>query len=353
MTKLDFSTYQKQYNHIMRKEKRTAKKKKKIKAKLEAREMYGETLKTYQSLKEELNNIKNQITLSVSNKEDILNDINKNEEHINGLITSLKIHKNDLMKSKSNFFLDLMLDFNILDLFNIILLITLYMSLGFVCGIMINLINGLIFSINFLFSNVIMWGFISSIILDIIFSKMEDNRSIIESFYQFVISMLPIHNKYSFVKLIKQLENLKQDYHELKQKYENYTKYVTEDNSDVKKYEPPKEKIEDGYLLEIAKLINKINKIMNLEDRKKFMTTLTKVTETYKQELEKIILQHGSNHSNDEINLKNNIIKQLAYLELQVDQILYKERKIGILNEDYATTMAIIENGEGRKLLKR
>ena len=182
---------------------------------------------------------------------------------------------------------------------------------------------------------------------------MEDNRSIIGSFYQFVISMLPIHNKYSFIKLIKKLKTLKQDYHELKQKYENYTKYVAEAETDVKKYEPVQEKIEDVLFLEMTKLANKINKIMNLEAREKFMATLTKIVENYKNEKEKIIFKYGTTHSNEEIELKNNIIKQLAYLEMQVNQILYKERKIEMLNEDYANTTAIIENGEGRRLLKR
>ena len=103
----------------------------------------------------------------------------------------------------------------------------------------------------------------------------------------------------------------------------------------------------------MAKLTTKINKIINLENREKFITTLTRIAEIYKHEQEKIILKNGSNHSNDEINLKNNIIKELAYLEMQIDQILYKECKIEILNEDYATITNIIENGESRRLLKR
>ena len=126
-----------------------------------------------------------------------------------------------------------------------------------------------------------------------------------------------------------------------------------EEKENVKTIEPETETIADNYLLEIAKLSTKINKLTNLEARKKFRTTLTRIAENYKQEQEKIIRQNGRNHSNDEVNLKNSIIKQLAYLEMEVDQILYKESKIGILNEDYATTTAIIENGESRRLLKR
>lgn len=241
MAELDFNTYKKQYKYIIKKEKLILRKSNQNFTKIDVKGILSE----YDLLKEELGNLEKRMTSSLSNKEDILIEMDKNEEHINKLITLLEIYKNDLLKSKKNYFFEFMLNFNNLDLLYFLLNITLCFASGLLCGILINLINCLIFQINYIFSNTIIWGFISSIILDGIFSKIfENSQTMIKNIYQFIISQLPLHNKYSFIKLALKLKKLKQNNNELKQIYEKYVKYITDVNPAVKTNELDNKPIE-------------------------------------------------------------------------------------------------------------
>ena len=179
----------------------------------------------------------------------------------------------------------------------------------------------------------------------------EEEGFCIEKIFKITIGNLPFNNRYSFIKVIRKLEKLEKEYNKFNNQYEDYLSYLQNpEKSEVAENIIKTKEVKDLYLLEINKLVDKVKDLPLVEDREKYLKVLEKLTELYKREKERIILKNGRVHSEEEIELGMSVLKQLAYIEMQINSSIYKNKNVNLLSEDYLTTLGKLDNARGKKL---
>lgn len=173
----------------------------------------------------------------------------------------------------------------------------------------------------------------------------------LSSGFKALIGLLPFNNRYNFVKNFSKLKKLEKEYEKLEKQYKEYLKYLdSSEKSKVGESIIKGKEVKDLYLLEITKLADKVKELPLGSDRDKYLDTLEKLTELYKREKERIILKNGRVHSEEESEFKMNILKQIAYIEMEINNSLYKSKSVDLLSEDYLTTLGHLDTTKDKKL---
>ena len=334
MPKINFIDYINNYEDIKNEDKRKFKKlkrQKKLETKKHKYELNAATEQECLELKKYLEVLKNSINSNSIDREEVKDSIAKKIVCIDDLKTEL------LLKNKNVYIFENLRDnlSNIYNKFGIILVITLVLST--IMGLLMSPIINMILSL------------IVLIVLD--FRVFEREGPCIEKIFKIAIGSLPFNNRYSFIKVIRKLEKLEKEYKKFQNQYEDYLSYLQNpEKSEVAENIIKTKEVKDLYLLEINKLVDKVKELPLGEDREKYLIVLEKLTELYKREKERIILKNGRVHSEEEIELGMSVLKQLAYIEMQINSSIYKNKNVNLLSEDYLTTLGKLDNAKGKKL---
>ena len=330
MSKINFKDYSDNYIEIKMEDAKKAReleKQQKLEDKKNLYELNLETKQKCLELKEYLEVLKNSANSNSIDKEEISTSILEKLESINDLRNEL-LSENDTIGICRGHLSEIYIQFGII--LAMTLLFSLIMSL-FMPGV-IDMIFSLIAMVVFDF-----WAL--------------DGNPCIHKIFKIIIGSLPFNNRYSFVKIIRKLEKLEIEYEEFSNQYEDYLNYLeSPEKSEVAENIIKTKEVKDIYLLEITKLVDKVKELPLGEDRDKYLEVLEKLTELYKKEKERIILKNGYVHSEEERELGISVIKQLAYIEMQINSSIYKNKNVNLLSEDYLTTLGKLDNAKGKKL---
>ena len=337
MSKLNFKDYSANYDEIKdeeNKKNKELKKQKKKENKNHRYELNKSTMQQCLELKEYLEVLKNSV--DAIDREEMINNIDKNIDIIQKL-------KRDLLYENGKI--------NILDswqklkdvyvkfvLLSISVLIPIAI-LKFLIGLMIELPLKIYFL-----------GFIVTFIGLDCFDSLDYDHCL-GKLIKIIIGSLPFKNRYSFIKTIRKLEKLAKEYNNFSNQYEDYLEYLdSPEKSEVTENIIKGKEVKDLYLLEINKLVDKVKELPLGSDRDKYLDTIEKLTELYKREKERIILKNGRVHSEEEVELEMSILKQISYIEMELNNSLYKTKSTQLLSEDYLTTLNKLDSTKDKKL---
>ena len=323
MSKINFKDYSDNYIEIKMEDAKKAReleKQEKLEDKKNLYELNLETKQKCLELKEYLEVLKNSANSNSIDKEEISTSILEKLESINDLRNEL-LSENDTIGICRGHLSEIYIQFGII--LAMTLLFSLIMSL-FMPGV-----------IDMIFSLIAMVGFD--------FWALDNGNPCIHKIFKIIIGSLPFNNRYSFVKIIRKLERLENEYEKFSNQYEDYLSYLENpEKSEVAENIIKTKEVKDLYLLEINKLVDKVKDLPLGEDREKYLVVLEKLTELYKREKERIILKNGRVHSEEETQLGMSVLKQLAYIEMQINSSIYKNKNVNLLSEDYITTLGKI-----------
>lgn len=337
MPKINFKDYLDNYDEIKTEEKNT----KKVNDLKYQKEKAKEINQKYIELKEYLEILKNNLNTGSISKTEIEKNIRDNINNIQSLIRDTydlcrknRIYSNyvDTLKGTIGFFL-----------------VYLVVLIGAIVCEQLVIVPGtrLVFQI----ITILIW-----LITDILFSALtKEDVPTISSGFKALIGLLPFNNRYSFTKNFSKLKKLEKEYKMLEKQYDEYLKYLdSSEKSKVGESIIREKEVKDLYLLEITKLANKVKELPidneRNNEREKYLIALEKLAELYKKEKESIILKNGRVHSEEEIELGINVLKQLAYIEMQINDKIYKNNNVNLLNEDYLTTLGKLDIAKDKKL---
>ncbi len=338
MSKLNFKDYSANYDELKDEEKKKSKELKKQKRLEEKNNRYKlneDTMQQCLELKEYLEVLKNSV--DAIDREEIRNNISKKIDVI------LRLKHNLLKKNHQYHILGSYTD-NLKDVyggFGLLLITALIITaiLRFFIGLMIEV--PLKFSL---------LGFIV-IFIGVNCLDFLDYEPCLGKLIKIMIGSLPFNNRYSFIKTIQELEKLEIEYRNFSKQYEDYLKYLDNpEKSEVTENIIKGKEVKDLYLLEINKLVDKVKELPLGSDRDKYLNTIEKLTELYKREKERIILKNGRVHSEEEIELEMSVLKQIAYIEMELNNSLYKTKSTQLLSEDYLTTLNKLDSTKDKKL---
>ncbi len=340
MSKLNFKDYSANYSELKDEEKKKnkgLKKQKKKENKIHRYKLNEDTIQQCLELKEYLEVLKNSV--NSIDKETVRDDINKNLKAINDLKSNL-LNENKkvcIFKNYGEYLSDIYEKFGLIS--------TITIGMLAILELFVKLMFKVTIPLKFLLpSSIFMLFFADLLILD-------EYGLCVNKVIKLIIGVLPFNNRYSFVKTIRKLEKLETEYRNFSEQYEDYLKYLNSpEKSEVTENIIKGKEVKDLYLLEINKLVDKVKELPLGSDRDKYLNTIEKLTELYKREKERIILKHGRVHSKEELELEMSILKQIAYIEMQIDSSLYKNKNAQLLCEDYLTTLGNLDNTKDKKL---
>ena len=342
MPKINFKDYSDNYREIKIEDAKRARELKKQKKKEDKNHRYKlneDTMQQCLELKKYLEVLKSSANSNSMNKEEIKKFIFDKLKNIHNLKKEL-ISKNDnihIFFNTTDNVKNIIIEFIIATI--TVVLLPFFGALVVLNSFPMSLFCALVFYV--VFDEIL--GYFA---LDASFARPRIRRGL-----KALIGMLPFNNRYSFVKTFRKLEKLENEYNKFSSQYENYLNYLENpEKSEVAENIIKGKEVKDVYLLEITKLVDKVKELPLGEDRDKYLEVLEKLTELYKREKERIILKNGYVHSEEERELGISVIKQLAYIEMQINSSIYKNKNVNLLSEDYLTTLGKLDNAKGKKL---
>ena len=333
MPKINFKDYSDNYRKIKIEDAKKARELKKQKKKEDKNHRYKLNAEIDQEcleLKEYLEVLKSSANSNSIDKEEIVDNIYKKIETIQHLKWVLFDYNRDanILENKEGNLKSVYIKFGIISITTLA-----FSAILLVAPLFFNIITSLI-----------IW-----VILDCALPEGENHC--IYKLFKIIIGSLPFNNRYSFVKTFRKLEKLEKEYKKFSNQYKDYLNYLeSPEKSEVAENIIKTKEVKDLYLLEINKLVDKVKDLPLGEDREKYLVVLEKLVELYKREKERIILKNGRVHSEEEIELGMSVLKQLAYIEMQINSSIYKNKNVNLLSEDYLTTLGKLDNAKGKKL---